>query len=73
MTRVPAPLLSAALALCLVMGVFAHGNGPRLRALLVGCGEHPWLREALGDERYAREVRLTGPVADVELVTGDPE
>lgn len=68
MPRVPPPLLSVALAFALATGVFARGGGPRLRALLVGCSEYPFLREALGDERYEREVRLNGPVADVELV-----
>lgn len=41
---------------------------PRLMALLVGCSEYPALREALGAERYAREVRLDGPPRDAALM-----
>lgn len=48
----------------------ASEGGPRLHALLVGCSEYPYLREALGEETYAREVLLAGPVADVELMRG---
>ncbi len=44
-----------------------EGGGPVRRALLVGVGEYPLLREAL-PEAYEREIRLLGPANDVALM-----
>ena len=63
----------AALALFAGLGGISHSaaqEGARLperHALLVGCDEYPYLREALG-ERYERELLLHGPSNDVVLV-----
>ncbi len=46
----------------------ATGGVPPLRALLVGCDEYPYLREDLGPELYERDVRLHGPLNDVQLM-----
>lgn len=44
-----------------------EGGGPVRRALLVGVGEYPLLREAM-PEAYEREIRLLGPENDVALM-----
>lgn len=45
----------------------ATATDSRWHALLVGCDEYPELRAAFAD-RYEEEIRLTGPLNDVELM-----
>lgn len=64
-------LLPTLLALTAVGGggdVAAEPAPARIRALLVGVAHCPLLEQALGTERYRREVALVGPPHDVALL-----
>lgn len=63
----PAPSADRAAAAQEPAAETAPSQRPVCRALLVGCSEYPYLRQALG-ESYESQLALHGPAHDVELV-----